>query len=232
MALFQRAPQTEADVEAAKRDAVAAVEWPPHDADLALLPDGEREFVAWAHPLLVPLVGFAAIVAVCGCCCCCCVIRRYRRNKRRKGLVGKKKGGSPSKSSPGVVDLNFAGDSRRGSDASISALDGLELVDADDGVNGHNGGPVHEKAVAPGAAEKVCRYDELNDNNLSDCSAESADFEALFDAPAAATGRPSGSCAGRVTRAVSGLRAKGIEKKGLLTNPGMTDQDMSSMLVE
>ena len=86
--------------------------------------------------------------------------------------------------------------------------------------------------MAPGAAEKVCRYDELNDNNLSDCSAESADFEALFDAPAAATGRPSGSCAGRVTRAVSGLRAKGIEKKGLLTNPGMTDQDMSSMLVE
>ena len=55
----------------------------------------------------------------------------------------------------------------------------FDHFDADDGVNGHNGGPVHEKAVAPGAAEKVCRYDELNDNNLSDCSAESADFEGL-----------------------------------------------------
>lgn len=114
----------------------------------------------------------------------------------------------------------------------LSALGGIEIGDvlvdepqtnSDSEMTGFGTAPA--KTVKPGSATQVCSYEELAENNLSDCSLE--DFEAIFDSPdrrqSSATNGTATKKGGSRTRRVAGANPN--EKRSLLIDDG-------AMLVE
>ena len=77
------------------------------------------------------------------------------------------------------------------------------------------------KPPKAGSATKVCSYEELHENNLSDCSAESGDFNDLMNwditsAKPPSARRANGSRGGGGSKGAGGARGR-VERHSLLT---------------
>ena len=77
------------------------------------------------------------------------------------------------------------------------------------------------KPPKAGSATKVCSYEELHENNLSDCSAESGDFNDLMNwditsAKPPSARRANGSRGGGGSKGAGGARGR-LERHSLLT---------------
>eukprot|EP00964_Phaeocystis_antarctica_P018835 scaffold10376_cov66-Phaeocystis_antarctica.AAC.4 len=77
------------------------------------------------------------------------------------------------------------------------------------------------KPPKAGSATKVCSYEELHENNLSDCSAESGDFNDLMNwditsAKPPSARRANGARGGGGSKGAGGARGR-VERHSLLT---------------
>mmetsp|Transcript_50918 Transcript_50918/g.110586 ORF Transcript_50918/g.110586 Transcript_50918/m.110586 type:complete len:252 (-) Transcript_50918:350-1105(-) len=164
-----------------------------------------EELWAWTQPLTLPLLLFTLVLLVCVCrAACCCGRKLARRCARAKGLAG-------SAYQFNQYSVTITPDLRSANTA--ASLDRL------DGFSDGSDAPEPELsvgAVKAGAASKVCTYEEINETNFSDCSAESADFES-FENGNARDGYGSGkSSKSNGHRFATRRAAPGTEKSSLL----------------
>jgi len=181
------------------------------------------EAVAWARPFQLLLVVLGVLLLVTSCCClrCCCrrlCCRRGNNNSHLKGRLSAEFNYDDFRVdiSPHVAGNNAL---EMGSDDGFSQEDSEGATAARTEAASAATTP---RSTKPGKASQVCSYEELGESNLSDCSAESADFEGIFDPP---THRAAASySASRSAKAVSnGTRAARrsaarTEKRSLLTD--------------
>ena len=153
------------------RDAIRGIDLLPPPELLAAVPM-LPEAVAWARPLQLPLLALVLLLLLC--CCCCCICRRCICGRRRSAT-------DPYSFNEYSVNIRTSGEG--GWEVASS-----ELVEMADVMVDAPPAPEKAKPVRAGSATKVCSYEELHENNFSDCSAESADFEGLFDPPASVRG--------------------------------------------
>ncbi|KAL1528396.1 hypothetical protein AB1Y20_009745 [Prymnesium parvum] len=200
------------------------------------VPQPARGVVAWATPLQLPLL--LALLALCCCVCACCRRRCARCCSCRRCLGRKRKLLLPNIDQYSVnittaaagLDFSLGDDSFSHTPRTSNMFEmGDVLVDeptdslgSDSELTGF-GRPA--KQVKPGSATQVCSYEELAENNLSDCSAE--DFEAIFEPDRRASGvnALNNSRKGSARSRKMVASAKANEKRSLLIDDG-------AMLVE
>ena len=157
------------------QDLLHKLDWDPPKSLMNALPHGHwlRKATDRAKPLLLPLA-IGLILLPCCCIWCCC--RRRRRRRRWACPCGRRKGiDEITQFEINMGPIAPDSPSHRGSGLEMDVLvdDAPELLSDSDA----EGRP----RVRPGDAAKVCTYEELGENTLSDCSAE--DFETPFGHP-------------------------------------------------